>query len=417
MSEKLLFVDDDPNILDAFSRQMRKYYQIETALSGEAGLKLLTEKGPFAVVVADMRMSPMDGIQFLTRACTIAPDTVRIMLTGNADQQTAIQAVNEGRIFRFLTKPCQPENLMEAVRAGVAQYRLIIAEAELLEKTLLGSVSVLIEILSLSEPVVFGHAQKVRDLVRELSEALEYHNRWELELAALLAPIGYLTLPTETVTKAYRGQALSEQEETVLTRVPEIGYNLLKKIPRMEAIAEIVLYQNKYYNGAGLPHSAHARAEIPYGARLLKVLSTLLALESQGTPRAFALRLMRTHQGCYDPVILDRITAHLCPSRSVVLSFEKPEATRMSRSKQQEVIEADGQEDDHYIAIDFKELLVGDRLYSDIKSPDGSLLLAADNLITESVLLRLQNHASLRGVVEPIYVMPVEEETLQGKAA
>jgi serine phosphatase RsbU (regulator of sigma subunit) len=116
-------VDDDPKILAAFQRQLRKKVVIETVESGAEGLEVLRRDGPFSLVVTDYCMPSMNGIEFLGRAREIAPETVRIMLTGSADLGAAIQAVNQGNIFRFLTKPCSPENLLEAVQAGIYEYR------------------------------------------------------------------------------------------------------------------------------------------------------------------------------------------------------------------------------------------------------------------------------------------------------
>jgi serine phosphatase RsbU (regulator of sigma subunit) len=123
VSNRVLFVDDDPQILAAFQRQLRKKVVIETVESGAAGLEVLRRNGPFSVVVTDYCMPSMNGIEFLGRAREIAPETVRMLLTGSADLGTAIQAVNQGNIFRFLTKPCSSDNLLEAVQTGIHEYR------------------------------------------------------------------------------------------------------------------------------------------------------------------------------------------------------------------------------------------------------------------------------------------------------
>src|SRR5829696_4359 len=138
MIGKILCVDDERNVLEAYQRSLRKEFHIEIATSGAEGLAAVESQGPYAVIVSDMRMPGMDGIRFLAKVKEKAPDSVRIMLTGNADQQTAIEAVNEGNIFRFLTKPCPPETLAKALSAGLQQYWLVVAEKELLEKTLSG---------------------------------------------------------------------------------------------------------------------------------------------------------------------------------------------------------------------------------------------------------------------------------------
>ena len=123
MNDKILLVDDEAKVLAGIKRQLRKKFTIETALSGEEALKIIDEKGPFAVIVSDYKMPGMNGIDFLCRVKKVDPDTVRMMLTGSADMSTAIAAVNEGSIFQFHPKPCPAETLGEAIKSGINKYR------------------------------------------------------------------------------------------------------------------------------------------------------------------------------------------------------------------------------------------------------------------------------------------------------
>ena len=123
MKDKILLVDDDAMILAGLKRQLRSEFRIETALSGEEALKIIDEKGPFAVVVSDYYMPGMNGIDFLCKVKKVDPDTVRMMLTGSADMSTAIQAVNEGSIFQFHPKPCPADTLGRAIKSGINKYR------------------------------------------------------------------------------------------------------------------------------------------------------------------------------------------------------------------------------------------------------------------------------------------------------
>lgn len=123
MKNKILLVDDDAMVLAGLKRQLRGQFRIETALSGEEALKIIDEKGPFAVVVSDYYMPGMNGIDFLCKVKTVDPDTVRMMLTGSADMSTAIQAVNEGSIFQFHPKPCPADTLGKAIKSGIDKYR------------------------------------------------------------------------------------------------------------------------------------------------------------------------------------------------------------------------------------------------------------------------------------------------------
>lgn len=125
MTNKVLIVDDEVNVLEGFRRQLCADFEIITELSGDVALKTLKKNGPFAVIVSDMRMPGMDGVRLLNEFSRIAPDTVRIMLTGCTDRQTAIDAVNQGNIFRFLTKPCPTESLKKAIEEGLEQYKMI----------------------------------------------------------------------------------------------------------------------------------------------------------------------------------------------------------------------------------------------------------------------------------------------------
>jgi len=139
----ILFVDDELRILQAFERQLRKRFSIRTAESAQEALKILEVDGPCAVIVSDMWMPGMDGIKLLTQVKNLYPNTVQIMLTAHTDQKTAIDAVNCGQIFKFLTKPIGPEALTSLLDSAIREYRLITAEKELLSQTLKGSVNVL----------------------------------------------------------------------------------------------------------------------------------------------------------------------------------------------------------------------------------------------------------------------------------
>jgi DNA-binding NtrC family response regulator len=124
MAEKILFVDDEPSVLEGYKRRLRQDFQIETAVGGKEALDKLAASGPYAVLVADMRMPEMDGAQLLGKVMIKFPEIIRIMLTGNLDIQTAVRAVNEGSIFRFLTKPCEKETLLSTLNAALVQHRL-----------------------------------------------------------------------------------------------------------------------------------------------------------------------------------------------------------------------------------------------------------------------------------------------------
>src|SRR4051812_28893332 len=155
---RVICVDDEPHVSSGLALHLRRKYEVELATSGQAGLELLARKPEAAVVISDMRMPGMNGAEFLSRASQAHPNTTRILLTGYAELDAAVRAINEGHIFRFLVKPCPPPELLRTVEAAAEHHRLLLAEQVLLEQTLHGSVKMLSEVLAITNPVAFGRA-------------------------------------------------------------------------------------------------------------------------------------------------------------------------------------------------------------------------------------------------------------------
>lgn len=380
MSEKILLVDDDPNLLAALTRNLRRDFAIETAEGPELGLRKLQEAGPYAVVVADRQMPKMDGIQFLSQVRQSAPDTIRIMLTGNADLEATIRVVNEGNIFRFLTKPCPVEVLSKALQDALSQYRLVTAEKELLNKTLGGSIKLLTDILSMVDPPSFGRAQSMREAITSIAGKLRVPDAWEIHLAVMLAPIGNVTVPPEVLVKNRLGRPLSTVEEQILASLPQTASRLLANIPRLEGVARIVQYQQKNFDGSGFPEDQVCGDAIPLGARLLKILLDLMHLQAKGMTLVQALSEMRTREGRYDPTLLAAVRA-ANEGRAV-----QPEAAKLS------------------IEVHLNELFPGMVLRSNVEAKDGTLILSAGHRLSEMTLEKLHNFARLVGIKEPILV-------------
>lgn len=381
MPDKVLCVDDDANILAAYQRTLRKQVQIDIALGGDEGLRAVISGGPYAVIVADMNMPGMDGVRFLAQVKELSPDSVRMMLTGADDQRTAIAAVNEGSIFRFLSKPCPPETLAKALADGIRQHRLITAERELLGKTLKGSVDLMSQILSLVDPDSFGQTERARKLIPEVCALLKEPNVWEIEVAAMMARIGAVTIPPSVSFKAASGLPLTEIEQDMALRIPEVGSMLVANIPRLENAARIVLYQDKRFDGGGFPPDSVAGDAIPMGARILKFLLDATAKDNLASPRDAALELARERPGWYDPAVVAAVVS--------VLPAQRDASSLAARAER---------------ALTLFELRPGHLLRSDIATREGKVLIAAGQTITGPLLERLQNYARLNAIQEPITV-------------
>jgi response regulator RpfG family c-di-GMP phosphodiesterase len=362
MSEKILFVDDEPNVLAAFERQLRKRFTIETATSGAVGLRKLAEGEPFAVVVSDLRMPEMDGVQFLSTARELHPDCVRLLLTGYADIQHAVEAVNQGSLFRFLTKPCPLEMLFRALDAALVQHRLMISERELLDKTLRGSLQVLGEVLALANPTAFGRALRAQQLIRELSESIEEAKGWEVDVATVLSQLGCIALPETVLSAASRGAELRPDERKQMDTHPGVARDLLKQIPRLDRVVEIIAYQDKPYLAPSRQTLEKCGKEIPFGARLLKIVLDFDALINRGVPRPQALSLLESRVGEYDPELLSALAA------------------KIRAEAKEEVLE-----------VSMLDLTAGMVLAEDLFNDSGQLLLSKGNPITSALKRRLES--------------------------
>jgi len=383
-NRRVLFVDDDPGILDAHRRNYRKKFECGVALGPEEALPLLSGEEPYAVIVSDMRMPGMSGVEFLEKAREASPETVRMMLTGNIDQATATDAINRGSVYRFLTKPCPAETLELSIEDGLRQYALVTAEKQLLEKTLAGSVKVLIDILSLVEPQSFGTGQRLRDLIRLFLKGRRVADGWALEIAALLGQLGAVTVPASVSEKARKGAPLGQAEKDMLSRVPGIGHELLSNIPRLEGVAEIVRYQRKNYDGSGIPADAVAGEAIPYGSRLLRVLGEFAALEARGVGRVEAFAALRREPGIYDPRLVAAVQEAFLGDLGGAGAAAAPSATRRE--------------------VRLAQLENGQRLVSNIMTPDGLVVVAAGSEVTPVLLERIGNFARIQRLVEPVLV-------------
>jgi FixJ family two-component response regulator len=312
MSEKILFVDDEPAALDGYRRLLHKTFDVDTAVGAAEGLSKIAECGPYAAVVSDMRMPEMDGAAFLSMVREVAPDTVRMAITGYADIETAGRAINEGNIFRFLTKPCEKNTLTAGLNSALEQYRLINAEKELLEKTLSGSIHVLTGMLSLVNPAAFSRVAGIRRCVNYLVRNLHLSHPWRFDVAALLSLLGCVTLDPDLVEAFFSGQELSAEDQARFDAHPGVAANLLASIPRLEQVTWIIA--NQRMSAVQLLISGAQRPpDIVLGTNILSASIAYDRLICQNNTHEQAVQQLRLKVPFYNPLVVDilgRVQSH-----------------------------------------------------------------------------------------------------------
>ena len=365
---KILCVDDEPRVLEGLQRVLFRNFDVVTSEGGAAALARLQAGETFEVVVSDMRMPSMNGATLLAEFRKRAPNTVRVLLTGQSELEAAIAAVNEGQIFRFLTKPCSPEVLVPTLESAVAQHRLVTAEKELLEKTLVGSVRALAEVLAMTHPEAFGRAPQRYERARGIAERLQVPDPWHVEVACILASVGYAVLPDDVVSKLNRGEHLDARESEMLAQVPAVAERVLGHIPRLDKVKEVLRHQKLWLSGADAGKTAET---LPVGARILRVLHDLSVAEARDEPLARALSALAQQPQLYGADVLAAL-ASVCEVKAAEVR-----------------------------ALALVDVRPGMVFVADVKLVAGTLLVASGQRATEQLLMRLRNFGERR-VKEPI---------------
>ena len=381
--EKILFVDDEERLLSAIKRNLRRSFEVEVANSGQEGLNCIKQKGPFAVVVSDMQMPEMNGAEFLGRVRSASPDSIRIMLTGDAGQDTAVSAINKADVFKFVNKPCDLKTLQAVLHSAINEYSKRQIETTLLEKTVQGSIGIVTELLGLSMPEVFGRSNAIKSVAVGIANKLEYKSQWQLRTACMLAHIGCMSMSPELTRKLCHRVKLNAEELTEYAEALNSSANMIEKIPRLEGIAETVRQMLVYEDNSG-PVQSPSPADIPVDAKIIRLAIDLdEGFGVDDITDVVAELEQRRH--CYDMVVLEAGLAYL---------EDKLQTTEV-------------ESDIEY--VDVRKLNDQMELAENIVDQAGVLLVCAGWPTTENVRKHLQKCARMGSIEQEVAVKRIEE--------
>jgi response regulator RpfG family c-di-GMP phosphodiesterase len=341
----LLCVDDEPNILSALKRSLRtEGWRVLTANGGAEALETLARES-VDLVISDMRMPGMDGAQLLEQVSQRWPASIRILLTGYADMSATVAAINRGRIFRYLNKPWNDEDLRAAVQQGLdllalerekrrlevltqqqnaqlheanvlLEHRVEARTADLskvndkLKRSYLTSIKVFSGLLELREGRMAGHGRRVADMARKLASAMgcSSDEAQQIFVAGLLHDIGLIGVPDTLLAKPTA--RYTPQEMALFQRHAAVGELSLMALEEMQPVAALIRAHHERFDGQGFPDK-RAGSDIPLGARILAIADTFDDLqnghliETALSPQE-ARTMMRHSRGTqFDPEVLD----------------------------------------------------------------------------------------------------------------
>jgi hypothetical protein len=319
-------------------------------------------------------MPGMDGIELLRRVQLEYPDTTRVLQTAQSDLNAAISAINDGGVFRYLSKPIPTEELRATVREAVARNEEAISERQMLDKTLKASIQALFDVLQLASPVAFARGARIRNLVGELCRQLHLESHWEIEVAAMASQLGAVTIPPSVLQKLDNGLPCNEDEQQMVDAMPGVAVQLLHTIPMLGDVVEIV-------RALAVSNRDRTRkAASPVVNEAIDVLRTAMdfdTLISRGLEVENAITVLE----CRENSSL-RVLAALRKSRGIVVSSDKVRG------------------------LEAAELETGMRVAEDIVAINGLVLIGRGMIVTELLLDRLTNYARTIEIIEPVLAVP-----------
>jgi len=416
---RVLIVDDEQNILNALRRDLRREdLDIICLSSPEEALRMLSAK-MHDVLISDQIMPTMNGLRLLELAREISPTTIRIILTGHADEKAAVAAINRGNVFRFLTKPWDADELCATVRQAVVQHQIVAENKRLLELTsrqneelrklngdleakvvertfeivrlneelerrFMGSVRLLAEMAEMRSVVVGRHSKRVAALAKDLSRgfALTEKEIHQIEIAALLHDVGLINVPDEIVRKPEG--ALTPLEREIIQRHATQGEAIVRMVPDLGEIPKFIRHHHEYFDGTGYPDHLKGK-DIPLASRIIAVANAYdnvlnRKTSFQGNTPQFALEFLQRHSPSYfDPEIVSELARAF---------------------RQDERLVADERE----VEIRLQDLQEGMILSRDIHTSKSLLLLQKNSLLKQEHIDHLKSYFETTPTIEGIYV-------------
>lgn len=315
----ILVVDDEMHVLSALRRLLRHQpYRLLTTADPLEALALIRRE-PIELVMCDHRMPGMTGIELMQRVKLIRPEAVRIIFTGYLDMGAAVDAINKGEVYRFVTKPWNDDELRLVIRQAVEHHRLLSQNRELLEQvseqnrglrqltrelerrvadrtreierkrdelrsSYFSTIQALAAAVEAKDPYTRGHSESVARYASLIGQTLNLasHDLEGIRVAGILHDIGKLVLDSTLLAKT---DDLAPQEWELIREHPRVGARILKPAILPWAVVPLVYHHHERYDGSGYPDGLKG-AHIPLGARILAVADSFDAMNSDRSYRA-----------------------------------------------------------------------------------------------------------------------------------
>lgn len=325
----LLIVDDEIDNLQLFKRTFRKKYNIFLATSGSEGLEIL-KSNTIHMIITDQKMPEMEGVEFLKQTIEMSPDSIRMLVTGYTDANALITAINSGKIYRYIKKPWNPDELLNLVDTAMKIYQLN-KDTQLLANDLKdlfsGTINAIIEALDAKDSFTLGRSKRVTFYSTETGKQLGLKDvdLSELELAGLLHDIGMIGIPESILNKP---EFLTDDEFFIVKKHVTFGIKILSDIRQLDSIVKLIEAHHERYDGKGYPNGLDQQ-EIPLGSQIIAVADTYDSMTSdrayrKGLEHDIAIVEIKKNSGTqFNPEVVDAFLSIIDNARIEVKKWEE----------------------------------------------------------------------------------------------
>ena len=283
MTNTILLVDDEINNIQLLKRALRGKYNILTASQGLEGLEVLKQNiDKVSLIISDHRMPVMEGTEFLKQANEIAPDVIKILLTGFTDIEILTDAVNTCNLYQYITKPFDPKELSAIVESGIEKYNLSSSRSMMLQdlqELFYKTIKSIANALDAKDAYTHGHSMRVTLYSLMLAKTIKPDDERfleEVEITGILHDIGKIGIPQNVLCKPGK---LTDEEYAVMKQHPVYSEKLVKNIKQLEELGAWVKAHHEKWDGTGYPDGLKGE-EIPLGARIVAIADTYDAMTS-----------------------------------------------------------------------------------------------------------------------------------------
>lgn len=325
---KVLLVDDEEDNLALLYRTLRQDFILLKTTSPLEGLKIL-EKNSIDLVISDHKMNEMDGVEFLRRCYEMYPNCVRLLVTAYSDTKILIDAINYGKIYRYIKKPWDPAELLMIVKAAAEYFQLKQENDRLifdLKELFSGTINAIIEALDAKDSFTLGRSRRVTFLSLRMAQFfnLSMEETGKLELAGLLHDIGMIGVSEDILNKT---EALTQDEFEVIKKHVNYGVKILEDIKQLKDVVEIIKFHHERFDGSGYPYGLRGD-EIPLNARIISIADAYDSMTSKRSYRAGlahedAVKRIEDQAGRqFDPIIVNAFKAVIPEAVRQIKEFE-----------------------------------------------------------------------------------------------